>query len=115
MCVVQWITRSPGAVSIIETSGVPVSAARISVWPGKQMSGGAERFLVERRRADRVHLADERQRHGALDETERRIACHGRELAERQIVRDECEIEAIDRVRRSKRASARLVDDPHPP
>jgi hypothetical protein len=34
ICVVTWITRSLGETSIIETSGVPVSSASSSVWPG---------------------------------------------------------------------------------
>ena len=34
MCVVTWMTRILEVESIIETSGVPVSAASSSVWPG---------------------------------------------------------------------------------
>ena len=34
MWVVTWITRSRGALSIIDTSSVPVSSASSSVWPG---------------------------------------------------------------------------------
>ena len=61
MWVVTWITRSPRAVSIIETSGVPVRWASSSVWPGKRWPAGVQGLLADGGGADGVRLAGQHQ------------------------------------------------------
>src|SRR5690349_5826533 len=56
-----------------------------------------QRFLVQRRRADRIDLARLREFDGALDVLIRGIARQCRQLAERQVVRNQAEVDAVDR------------------
>ena len=77
---------------------------------GKFVAGGMQRFLVQRRGADRLRLARLRQLDGALDVVIRRFARDGRELAERQIVGNQLEVDAFDTCPGVKRASAGIVE-----
>jgi hypothetical protein len=61
------------------------------------MPGCVQRFLVERRGADRVDVPLADEPHGTLDVAIRGFARDGRELAERKTGRHEREIEAVDR------------------
>jgi hypothetical protein len=52
------------------------------------VTGGPQRFLVQRGGTDRVHAAIDRERNGAFDVLIGGVAGHGRQLSKRQIVRD---------------------------
>ena len=70
-----------------------------------------QRLLVERRRADRVDLAREREGDRALDRPVRALAGVRRQLAERQPWVDQAEVEAGDRALRDGIGRALDGDD----
>ncbi|MNV85143.1 hypothetical protein D3C71_1790750 [compost metagenome] len=63
---------------------------------GVLVATGVQRFLVQRRGADRIDLLGLGQLHGAGDVLIGGVTGNRRQLAERQIVGDQVEVDAID-------------------
>ena len=81
--------------SIIDTSRRGQVREHLGV-AGVLVAAGVQRFLVQRRGADRVDLIGLRELHGAGDVPISSVTGDGRQLAERQVVGDQVEVDAVD-------------------
>ncbi|GAA3097497.1 hypothetical protein GCM10020001_012350 [Nonomuraea salmonea] len=66
---------------------------------GEDVAGGVQGLLVERSRADRLHLAGHRQRAGQPDVLVRRVPRHRRHLAPREVGGQQAGVDDVDPAR----------------
>ena len=95
MWVVTWMTLTFGVESIIETSSVPVRWASSSVWPGNSWPAACSAALL----SGAVQIASTSPASascgGALDVAVGGLAGGGRDLAPREVVREQVEVDDV--------------------